>query len=562
MRSLLRRWRGRPLDAEEAAALATERVERNRRRVVRMGVLMAIVHAVHAWWFHVDDAARASLSAVELRWRDGLFATHAATLVFVAIMTTVAATVRARVVLRGLGIVTVIGYLLHAAVVTGLDQLMSPNMTVYVAYAFGLAFLIASTPLEVVLAHVIGLAALLYALATYAPPGALQTNLPTSITINIVAVCLSWFAEGVRRRDLVQRMTIERQRAELARFNAELEERVRERSAELQGQVRARSTELSLALQRLAQQMASARGLERGAVIADRFVVDEPIGEGGMGRVYAGRDRTTGTRVAIKVLQVTSSKQLDALRRFIHEAGATATVSHPAVVRILAFDVSDDGLLYLVQELVEGHTLARRLDRRWAPGEAARVGAALADALAAAHAQRVVHRDVKPDNVMLTTASPGLKLVDFGVAKLMDAAVSDGATAEQVVIGTPAFMAPEQIQTGAAITDRADVYAVGVILHRMITRELPIEGVGPHELMLRKLRDEAPRIADMPGEYAELVRRCLAREADARPSAAELAESLRALADAAGAPPLEQIAAAGPTGEITVVERKPVAPGP
>ncbi|MGZ3408080.1 MAG: serine/threonine-protein kinase, partial [Polyangia bacterium] len=180
-------------------------------------------------------------------------------------------------------------------------------------------------------------------------------------------------------------------------------------------------------------------------MLGGRFVVEEIIGQGGMGSVWAGVDKSSGARVAIKVIQATSSRQLDALRRFIREAGATATVNHPAVVRMLHVDVSDDGLLFQVQELVVGETLTRRLGLPWPPGEAARLGAVLAEALAAAHAEGVVHRDVKPDNVMLTTTAPGLKLLDFGIAKLYDA-VSLGreTTHAGVILGTPAYMAPEQ----------------------------------------------------------------------------------------------------------------------
>src|SRR5205823_9953731 len=132
-----------------------------------------------------------------------------------------------------------------------------------------------------------------------------------------------------------------------------LERRVAEQVAQLQSQVVARSGELSLALARIARHRESDTTLARGAVLGGRFVVDEIVGEGGMGAVYAGVDRSSGARVAIKVIQATSSRQLDALRRFIREAGATATVNHPAVVRMLHVDVSDDGMLYQVQELVE-----------------------------------------------------------------------------------------------------------------------------------------------------------------------------------------------------------------
>ncbi len=318
-------------------------------------------------------------------------------------------------------------------------------------------------------------------------------------------------------------------------------------NAQLQAQVVARSGELSLALARLARQRDSDGTLAHGHTLASRFVVDEPIGRGGMGTVYAGRDRTTGSRVAIKVIQASSSHQLDAMRRFIREAGAAATVSHPAVVRMLHVDVTDDGLLFQVQELVDGNTLLVQLRRRPLPLTlAARVGAVLCDALAAAHALGVVHRDVKPDNIMLTAAPPGLKLLDFGIAKLYDAVArdpsavrrgelppgrdeaGDGGTEARMIVGTPGYMAPEQAQGGGAVSDRADVYAVGVLLHQMLS------GQGS---------DAALEMPEVPASLAALIRRCREEQPAARPPAGELGLELGRIADAAHAPPLEALAA-------------------
>src|SRR5579859_1836674 len=203
------------------------------------------------------------------------------------------------------------------------------------------------------------------------------------------------------------------------------------------------------------------------------------------------------------------------MRRFIREVGATAAVTHPAVVRMLHLDVGDDGLLFQVQELVEGETLTRLGGLAWTAPEVARLGITLADALAAAHAAGVVHRDVKPDNLMLTTAAPGLKLLDFGIAKLFEA--SGEGTAARVVIGTPGYMAPEQ-SSGGEITDRADIYAAGVLLFQLLTGELP---------------------KDRPAPWP-ILDACLRQNAASRPSAATLRDTLTELA--ADAPPLPAIA--------------------
>jgi serine/threonine-protein kinase len=210
-------------------------------------------------------------------------------------------------------------------------------------------------------------------------------------------------------------------------------------------------------------------------------------------------------------------------------------------------DVNDDGLLYQVLELVDGETLTRRMTRKWPPGEAARLGAVLADALATAHASGVVHRDVKPDNVMLTTTGPGLKLLDFGIAKLYDAVSQTEETTRGggLVLGTPAYMAPEQVG-GSDVGDRADVYAIGVILFRLIAARGPFEASSPQEMMMRHVLATPPELrtidATVPAALCELVARCLAKEPSARPTAAELARQLGAFADAAGAPALTKLA--------------------
>jgi serine/threonine-protein kinase len=256
-----------------------------------------------------------------------------------------------------------------------------------------------------------------------------------------------------------------------------------------------------------------------------------------MGTVYAGVDQASGTRVAIKVIQAGSSDQLDAMRRFIREAGAAATITHAAVVRMIHVDVSDDGLLFQVQELVEGEPLGRRVKNPWPPAEAARLVAVLCDALAAAHAHGIVHRDVKPDNVMLTTHAPGLKLLDFGIAKLRGAVAGGGSTSVRMVIGTPGYMAPEQAVGELDVGERADVWAAGVILHQLLSGRAPTQGK-PDEL------DGA-----LPEPLRRAVADCLRFDAQSRPAAATLARDLAAFADAQNAPPLEAIVRAAPSAD-------------
>jgi serine/threonine-protein kinase len=212
-------------------------------------------------------------------------------------------------------------------------------------------------------------------------------------------------------------------------------------------------------------------------------------------------------------------------------------------------DVSNEGMLYQVQELVEGETLQSRCvqGRRWDAGVVARLAAVLCDALAAAHAQGIVHRDVKPANVMLTKAPPGLKLLDFGIAKLYEDARADGddATSTGAMLGTPAYMAPEQFDTKRGVSDRADVYAVGILLFLLLTGHYPFEGATPRAMMASHLLTEAPDARSLattlPDRLALLVSRCLTKTAAERPSAATLGRELTEIADSLGLPPLESL---------------------
>lgn len=321
-------------------------------------------------------------------------------------------------------------------------------------------------------------------------------------------------------------------------------------NALLKAQVKARSDELAAALAQLAAKTDSG-GLTPGTILDRRFEVGELVGQGGMGAVYAGVDRTTNRPVAIKVVRTRTSGDIATLRRFVREARAAASVEHPAVVRMLHVGLSDDGFLYQVQEFVAGITLERRLASPWEPASAARLGEVLFDALASAHAGGVIHRDVKTDNLMLTSTAPGLKLLDFGVAKLYDA-VSGAAGATMTntghVIGTPAFMAPEQARGDTDVGDRADVYAAATVLYLLLAGRFPFERTGSPGWFLARAIEDAPNLRrfapDTPEVLAELVMACLAREPGARPAAADAARTLAGFADERGAPRLEILAEA------------------
>jgi len=230
-------------------------------------------------------------------------------------------------------------------------------------------------------------------------------------------------------------VTIEHQRDQLGALNTDLERRVQAQvgeivaraatevdqlNAQLQAQVRARSSELSLALARLAHQRGHDDAALCGTTLGGRF---GPSGRssarGEWERSMQGIDQATGMRVAIKVVQATSRRTLDALRRFAREAGAAAAITHPAVVRMLDVDISDDGLLYQVQELVRGEPLARTARRAWGPADAGAIRRGAVRPRSPLHTRSAwCTATSSPANIMLTTTAPGLKLLDFGIAKL------------------------------------------------------------------------------------------------------------------------------------------------
>jgi hypothetical protein len=552
------------------SAFALEMMRVNRRRMLVILPLMIAVHLAHIAVFHVPDAERATLAPRIALWRDGIVTAHAATLAIAAAILAVALRFQAARTSRLFAPFTATTYLVHGAVVAAIDQLSVTSVTPFVAYCLGIAVLVALTPATTVAVYAIALVTFVASMAKAQPAdNARLAQLPNGFSIVAVSIALACLLHAGRRRDFAQRALIERQRLALAELNSGLEQRVAAQvseivaraeevnrlNAQLDARVRARSNDLSVALARLARGRRDDGSLQRGALLGDRFEVGEPIGSGGMGDVYAGVDRTTGTPVAIKVMQASSSRQLDAWRRFLREASTTATVTHPAVVRMLHVDVSDDGMLFQVQELVEGTTLQQRLrgGHPWDLGVVARFAAVLCDALASAHAAGIVHRDVKPSNVMLTPASPGMKLLDFGIAKLLgDALLAEeaaGLTQTGAILGTPIFMGPEQLEGTADVTDRADVYAVGVVLFMMMTGKHPFESTTPRAAVVNCLVHDAPDarsiVPNVPEAMAEAVGRCLAKEPHARPTAAELAATLVAMADERGVPPLDQLERAG-----------------
>ncbi|MCA9530938.1 MAG: serine/threonine protein kinase, partial [Myxococcales bacterium] len=274
-----------------------------------------------------------------------------------------------------------------------------------------------------------------------------------------------------------------------------------------------------------------------GEVLLGRFVLDAVLGQGGMGTVYEAVDRDTGESVAIKVLHPQLTRNEDAVRRFKREARIATAVAHPNLVRVFLFGQLDDGSLYLVMERLRGRSLAALLEAERAldVGRALHIALQVCEALGAAHAQGVVHRDVKPENVFITErrGDPDfVKVLDFGIARLLSATDTQ-ATASGMIFGTARYISPEGA-SGEPTDARSDVYSIAVLTYLLLAGRTPFDDASPVALLLHHVNTPPPPIAALacggpvPGEVAEVVLGALAKDPAARPSnAAELGAALR-----------------------------------
>ncbi|MBK6518726.1 MAG: protein kinase [Polyangiaceae bacterium] len=276
---------------------------------------------------------------------------------------------------------------------------------------------------------------------------------------------------------------------------------------------------------------------ETREILAGRWEILGLVGSGGMGTVYRARDHELDEIVALKVLRAEVVGPA-ALERFRREVKLARRVSHKNVARVFEFG-EHEGRRFFTMELVEGESLRATLDRRGPPSVArvVEIGATLARALTAAHDVGVVHRDLKPDNV-LVGADDRLAITDFGIAASLDAAQKGHITSQ--FLGTPHYMAPEQVDSRSAIDARTDVYALGAVLYELLTGQPPFDGETALAVAVARLMESPkdPRALrpDVPGPLAELVVKCMARSQDDRfSSAAEVEAALASVEAGAGA---------------------------
>ena len=266
--------------------------------------------------------------------------------------------------------------------------------------------------------------------------------------------------------------------------------------------------------------------VEVGQLISGKYKLLRILGDGGMGAVYEAEHLNLGTHVAIKVLHTDLARRAGIAERFLQEARVSAQIRSPHVVQVIDVDRTPEGVAYLVMELLQGEPLGAlvRREHRLSVNTASEYTQQILQALEAAHALGVIHRDLKPDNVFVTFqgGKPVLKLIDFGIAKLKTAQAGQtkNLTVAGMLMGTPEYMAPEQAYAADKVDVRADIYAVGVMMYEMLSGKPPVQADDPRVLILKVERGEVtPLVQAAPGvppEVAGFVHRAMAPRPEVR----------------------------------------------
>ena len=277
--------------------------------------------------------------------------------------------------------------------------------------------------------------------------------------------------------------------------------------------------------------------MQAGDLVSGKYRLQRLLGAGSMGTVWAARNELTNRDFAIKVLKPTLAENREAIGRFFQEARACGQLRHPAIVDVLDVGHAEDGSPFIVMELLEGEGLDQRLARqkRIVPVDVCRWMAIVARGLDEAHARGLVHRDLKPGNVFFALTRSGEmvpKILDFGIAKDLEGQPFEYVqTSSNSVLGSPAYMSPEQAGGDMDVDGRSDIWSVGVMMYEALTGELPFAANNYNALMLAIINKPHPPVQlhapDCPSVLAEVVETCLAKDRGKRQrSAAQLAEQL------------------------------------
>jgi len=286
---------------------------------------------------------------------------------------------------------------------------------------------------------------------------------------------------------------------------------------------------------------------ERGGVLDHKFALKRELGRGGMGFVFSGEDLSLGREVAVKVLPPHYNDDELVVRRFQREARAMASLDHPNIVTVYSIGDSD-GLHYFVMKKLEGETLAHELKRqelgqkpRMSPSRAISLIQQVCSGLSHAHEKGILHRDIKPGNLMLSP-SGFVSIMDFGIVKLLNTAdTMSMQTAHGKIFGTPEYMSPEQAMGKGDYSPASDLYALAVVTYELLCGEIPFKGATPIEIILQHIRAAVPELTgELPRQLPELgpvLKRAMAKSAPERyASAAELSAALQAALQDAPAP--------------------------
>ncbi|HTL35345.1 MAG TPA: protein kinase [Kofleriaceae bacterium] len=300
-----------------------------------------------------------------------------------------------------------------------------------------------------------------------------------------------------------------------------------------------------------------------GRLLDQRYEIRSPLGKGGMGTVYRGWQLSVDREVAIKVIHPKLSNDRSAVKRFLREARLASRLSQPNIVNVYDFGQSD-GVLYLVMELLRGHTLANELTkgRRLNSKRAVTIALQLCDALEAAHAQGIVHRDLKPSNIVILDDPPGrdlIKVLDFGLAKSLKQDSGSIVTNTDALLGTPLYMAPEQID-GRESDERADLYSFGCILYEMLSGRPPFVDNAVSAVLARHMSDTHAELpGHIPSRLRALIDKLLAKKPEERiQTAGEVRKILDDVRDSA--PTIAATLASSPAVSMEIPDTMPDVP--